>query len=294
MQYEGIVYRPPSEANSLILQATIGCPHNRCAFCNMYREKRFRIRKLEEIKNDIDWVAAHYPLEQIRSLFLADGNTIVMKTAQLSELLDYAYKNFPCLERATIYGASQYLARKSEADFARLRQSGLTRLHCGMESGADKVLRQVSKGGTQETHIRGGKLVKQAGIELSMYYMPGLGGLDGWEEHARESARVLNAVEPDFIRLRTFMPIAGTPLAEDYLAGKFKLMNPLQVIAEIKLLIENLRDINSLLLSDHWSNFIHLHGRLPQEREKLRSQAEEALALPLEEFRETGLVYGTL
>jgi radical SAM superfamily enzyme YgiQ (UPF0313 family) len=260
----------------------------------MYREKRFRIRKPEEIKKDIDWAAGHYAPEQIKSVFLADGNTIVMKTAWLSELLGYAYKSFPCLERVTVYGASQYLARKSGAEFAALRQAGLTRLHCGMESGSDTVLRRVSKGGTQETHIKGGQLVKRAGIELSMYYMPGLGGLDDWEEHARESAKVLNEVNPDFIRLRTFMPIAGTPVAEDYLAGKFKLMNALEVIGEIKLLVENLQGIDSLLLSDHWSNFIHLQGRLPQEREKLLGQADAALALPLSSFRDIGLVHGTL
>jgi radical SAM superfamily enzyme YgiQ (UPF0313 family) len=294
MQYEGVVYRPPSEADSLIVQATIGCAHNRCTFCNMYREKRFRIRPLEEIKKDMDWAARHYALEQIRSVFLADGNTIVMKTAQLSDLLRYAYKIFPYLERVTIYGASQYLVRKSEAEFAALRAAGLTRLHCGMESGSDKVLRRVNKGSTQESHIKGGQLVKKAGIELSMYHMPGLGGLDDWEEHARDSAQVLNEVNPDFIRLRTFMPIAGTALADDYLAGSFKLMNAWQVIAEIKLFIENLRDINSLLLTDHWSNFIYLRGQLPHDRENMLRQADEALALPLHSFREIGLVQGTL
>jgi radical SAM superfamily enzyme YgiQ (UPF0313 family) len=163
-----------------------------------------------------------------------------------------------------------------------------------MESGADSVLREVNKGGTQETHIKGGRLVKEAGIELSMYYMPGLGGLDMWEEHARESARVLNAVDPDFIRLRTFIPIAGTPMADDYIAGKFKLMNALQVIAEIRLLISGLEGINSLLLSDHWSNFLHLHGQLPQEKEKMLLTADEALTMPLSAFRDIGMTHGTL
>ncbi|MDR1397950.1 MAG: radical SAM protein [Desulfarculales bacterium] len=294
MQYEGVVYRPPSEANSLILQATIGCAHNRCAFCNMYREKRFRIRKPEEIKKDIDWAEQHYPPEEIRSIFLADGNTILMKTPQLIELLQYAYRKFPYLQRATVYGASQYLARKSPQDFQDLRNAGLTRLHCGMESGSDSVLRRVNKGGTRATHIKGGLLVRNAGIELSMYYMPGLGGLDMWEEHAGESAGVLNEVNPDFIRLRTFIPIAGTPMADDYLAGKFKLMNALQVIAEIRLLIAGLEGINSLLLSDHWSNFLSLHGQMPQEKANLLRAADEALTMPLSAFRDIGMTHGTL
>ena len=293
MQYEGIVYRPPSEANSLIIQASIGCAHNRCKFCNMFREKRFRLRKVEDIKKDIDWVRAEYPAELVESIFLADGNTILMRTPQLVEVLEYAYRSFPYLKRVTCYGASQYLARKSAADFQALRQAGLTRIHCGMESGYDPLLAQVKKGATQEVHIEGGQKVRQAGIELSMYYMPGLGGLDMWEDHARASAYVLNQVEPEFIRLRTFIPIAGTEIADDYQAGKFTLMNPLEVIREIRLLVENL-EVRSLFLSDHWVNFVNLRGQLPQDKRRLLAEADAALKQPPVAFREIGMTYGTL
>ena len=294
MQYEGVVYRPPSEADSLIIQASIGCAHNRCTFCNMYREKRFRIRKLDEIKQDIDWVVEHYPLEEVKSIFLADGNTILMKTPQLAELMRYAHQSFPYLERITIYGASQYLVRKSLEEFKELHAAGLSRVHCGMESGDDELLKKIKKGGSQETHIKGGLLVKNAGIELSMYYMPGLGDLEMWENHARESAKVLSAVDPDFIRLRTFVPIAGTPIAEDYMAGKFKLMNAHEVIREIRLLIENLNDIHSLLLSDHWTNFVYLHGQFPEDKQRLLKEADEALSMPPDAFRNIGMTHGTL
>ena len=293
MQYEGIVYRPPSEANSLILQASIGCAHNRCTFCNMFREKQFRIRKVEDIKKDIDWVRENCPLGLVESIFLADGNTILMRTPQLVEVLEHAYQSFPYLKRVTCYGASQYLERKPAVDFHALRQAGLTRIHCGMESGYDPLLARVKKGGTQVTHIAGGQKVRQAGIELSMYYMPGLGGLDMWEEHARASAYVLNQVDPEFIRLRTFIPIAGTEIAADYQAGKFSLLGPLEVIREIILLVENL-EVHSLFMSDHWVNFINLRGQLPQDRGRLLAEANEALKLPVEAFREIGMTDGTL
>ncbi len=293
MQYEGIVYRPPSEANSLIIQASIGCAHNRCTFCNMYREKRFRLRTVAEIKKDIDWVKENYPVEVVTSIFLADGNTILMRTPQLVEILQYAHVNFPHLERVTCYGASQYLARKPAEDFKALRAAGLTRIHCGMESGHDPLLKLVKKGGSFATHVEGGKKVRAAGIELSMYYMPGLGGLHMWQEHALDSARVLNEVDPEFIRLRTFVPIAGTEIADDYQAGKFTLMKPLEVIREIRLLIENL-DVHSMFLSDHWTNFANLRGQLPQDKARLLKEADEALALPPEAFRDIGMTYGTL
>lgn len=293
MQYEGVVYRPPSEANSLIIQASIGCAHNKCSFCNMYRDKQFRIRGVEDIKKDIDWVKDNYAVEMVDSIFLADGNTILMRTPQLVEILEYARASFPYLERVTCYGASQYLARKPLDDFKKLREAGLTRIHCGMESGHDPLLKLINKGGTQATHIEGGKKVRAAGMELSMYYMPGLGGLQMWEGHAKDSAYVLNEVDPEFIRLRTFVPIAGTEIADDYQEGKFELMKPLEVIREIRLLLENL-NVHSQFLSDHWTNFVNLRGKLPEDKERLLAEADEALAMPEDAFRKIGMTHGTL
>jgi radical SAM superfamily enzyme YgiQ (UPF0313 family) len=258
----------------------------------MYRDKKFRIRKVADIKKDIDWVRENYPPAAVQSIFLADGNSILMKTRQLTEIIQYAHHIFPQLRRVTTYGASQYLAHKSAEDFRELYAAGLNRIHTGVESGYDPLLQYLQKGGSAATHISGGQKVRQAGIELSMYYMPGLGGLEQWREHALESARVFNEVNPDFIRLRTFIPIAGTPVAEDYMAGKFKLMGPLAVIREIRLLIEHLQ-VKSLFLSDHWSNFVNLRGQLPYDKERLMQEADEALTLPEEAFRQVGMTHGT-
>ena len=293
MEYEGIVYRPPSEANSLIIQTTIGCPHNRCTFCNMYREKRFRIRKVAEIKKDLDWVANYYPIEAVESIFLADGNSILMKTPQLIEVLEYAGKLFPRLNRITCYGASQYLILKSLEDMTALRKAGLSRIHCGMESGYDPLLKIVKKGGSYDTHIKGGRLVKEAGMELSMYYMPGLGGPEMSREHALASAEVLNAVNPDFIRLRTFIPILGTQMADDYQNGKFQLMQPLEVLEEIKILITNL-ETESWFLSDHMNNFANIRGKLPDDKQLMLTHLNEALKMPNSAFRPVGMTSGTL
>ncbi len=293
MHYEGIVYRPPSEANSLIIQATYACPHNRCAFCNMYRGRRFKIRKVEEIMADMDEAAARYPLRAIRSLFLADGNTILMKTDQLVRVLEHARRRFPWLERITSYGASQYLVLKTPEEMRRLAEAGLNRIHCGMESGHDPLLRRIHKGGTMDTHIRGGRLVKDAGMELSMYYMPGLGSYEMSEAHALDSAKVLNAVNPDFIRLRTFVPVEGSPLCEDVRAGRFRLMEPKDVMKEIRLLVEHL-ETTGLFYSDHWNNFADISGKLPEDRERMLKDIDEVLTWPRSHFRPLGEVYDSM
>lgn len=294
MRYEGIVYRPPSEANSLIIQTTIGCPHNKCTFCFMYREKKFRIRKVEDILVDIDMALNYYGPYGVRSVFLADGNSMLMRTEQLERILGKLHECFPNLERVTSYGASQYLAIKKPEEMKRLRAAGLSRIHCGMESGNDELLTYVQKGSTAETHIRGGLNVKEADIDLSYYVMPGLGGVERSREHALDSARVLSAVSPDFIRLRTFMPQLGTPIAEAYQRGEFTLQNPHETLREIRLMIENLDAKGSQVLSDHWSNFVSVQGRVPQDKDHMIATIDAALTHPLESFREVGVLDGTL
>ncbi len=294
MRYEGIVYRPPSEANSLIIQTTIGCPHNKCSFCLMYREKRFRIRKVEDILVDIDMALNYYGPHGVRSVFLADGNSILMRTEQLERVLEKLYASFPHLARVTSYGASQYLAAKSQQDLNRLRAAGLTRIHCGMESGNDELLAYIQKGSTGETHIKGGLKVKEAGMELSYYIMPGLGGKERSREHAIDSARVLSAVSPDFIRLRTFTPQVGTPIADAYLRGEFTLQNPHETLQEIRLFIENLEAQGSQVASDHWMNFAAVQGSMPEDKARMLAVIDDALTRPLESFREVGLLDGTL
>lgn len=278
MRYEGIVYRPPSEAGSLLIQATIGCPHNKCTFCNMYKNTRFRIRTLEEIKQDLDSAYLYYG-EKIESLFFPDGNTIIMKTDDLVQIFEYASELFPYLKRITVYGSARFVNKKSAADLKRLHQAGLKRIHTGMETGDDITLQRIKKGVDAQGIIEAGLKLKEAGITVSEYYLVGVAGVERSTEHAVNSARVLSAFSPDYIRLRTFIPMAGTPLYEEYQNGSFKLLSPHQALKEIGILLENLNCNGSLLLSDHISNHYNINGQLPADRERMINDVKKALTI---------------
>jgi len=283
LRYEGTVYRPPSEADSLLIQATIGCPHNQCTFCGMYRNTKFRIRSLADIKEDLK-MAREYHGNKVQSIFFPDGNTILVKTNQLVEILNYARDMFPNLVRMTMYGSAKYLKLKNLSDLLRLKEAGLTRIHSGMESGDDEVLRRINKGFTASEMIEEGLKVRAAGIELSEYILIGIGGRERTQEHALESARVLNAFTPDFVRLRTFVPWKRTPLYEDYKQGKFLLLGPHEALKETKLLIAHLEGPFKLL-SDHASNFAWVNGTIPKDKPILLETLDRLLAVPENEFR---------
>ena len=284
MRYEGTVYRPPSEAHSLLIQATIGCPHNKCTFCTMYKDTRFRLRPVHEIKEDLDMARDYYG-EGIHSLFFPDGNTIIMKTDQLEEIFLYARQLFPKLQRITVYGSARFVNKKSLEDLQRLKAAGLTRVHTGMESGDDVTLEKIKMGVTSAEIIEAGLKLKQAGIQTSEYYLVGIGGLERTREHALESARVLSAISPDFIRLRTFVPVPNTPLYEDYRQGRFQLLSPHQALQEVRLLVENLECDNSILLSDHVSNYWDVQGIIPRDRQEMLAQIDYALQIDESRFR---------
>lgn len=284
MRYEGTIYRPPSEANSLLIQATIGCPHNKCTFCAMYKNTRFRIRPVEEIKEDLLEARKYYG-DIVESIFFPDGNTIIMKTDQLVEIFSYAHELFSRLKRITVYGSARFVDKKSEKDLLRLKEAGLTRVHTGMESGDDAVLARICKGTSSEQIIRAGLKLKAAGIEVSEYYLVGIGGKELSIDHAVNSARTLNSFSPEFIRLRTYVPVPFTPLYEEYTKGLFRLLSPHEALREVHLLIENLECKGSMVLSDHVSNYWNVHGYLPRDKEKMLQEIDEALKIDEKHFR---------
>ena len=284
MRYEGPIYRPPSEADSLLVQATVGCPHNKCTFCMIYKKgPLYRVRAVAEIKEDLE--GARRTLgDRVRTLFFPAGNTIAMPTHELAEICRLARALFPELERITVYGSSQYLYRKGLRELQVLREAGLSRLHVGLESGDDEVLRRIKKGTTASEQVQAGLWVRQAGIELSEYVILGIGGRERSEAHARETARVLNLIGPDFIRLRTFVPKINTLMLHQIRRGRFHMLSPHQVLRETRELLDGLT-CPSILTSDHYTNYLNISGRLPDDKPRLLAAVDCALTKDESSFR---------
>jgi biotin synthase-like enzyme len=283
MRYEGTVYRPPSEAGSLIIQATIGCPHNRCAFCSMYGDTRFRRRSTTEVVEDLDTALETYG-DGVRTIFLADGNSAALPTDSLVEIGRAAAERFPHLERITMYGSAKFLVKKSREEWRRIGHAGIRRIHSGLESGDPETLEEIRKGVCPDKAARAFSHVMEAGIELSVYLMVGVAGLERWRQHAEGSAAALNLANPDFVRLRTFVPALGTDWCERWQRGDLTLLDAHQALRETRLLIERLEG-PTVLLSDHISNFLDVHGRIPEDKELMLETIDEALAWPPDRFR---------
>ena len=273
--YDFPPFRPPSEANSLLLRVTRGCPWNRCTFCSMYKGMKFEIREIEEILGDIELARDLYG-DRIRTVFIGDSNSLVAKTEMLVKILDSLISSFPHIERVTSYARAKTIAKKPLEDLIKIRQAGLTRLHVGLETGDRDLLKEIGKGATPEEMIEAGKKAKEAGFEYSLYVLLGIGGEEKWEQHARGTAEVLNQVDPHFIRVRTFVPQPNSPLYEAMAKGDFTSPSPETILKETKLLLEGLH-VTSQFLSDHISNLLPLHGKLPGDKEKMIQMIEEAL-----------------
>jgi radical SAM superfamily enzyme YgiQ (UPF0313 family) len=284
MRYEGPIYRPPSEAGSLLIQATVGCPHNRCTFCMIYKKgPGFKFRDVADIKTDMA-EARRIHGEQVQTLFFPAGNTIAMKTEDLCEICRFAKKVFPRLKRITVYGSSQFIHQKGLESLKRLAAAGLSRIHVGLESGDDTVLKRIKKGTNRQQQIEAGKWVKATGIELSEYVILGIGGRERSQSHALETAGALNAIDPDFIRLRTFVPKINTPLLKEVQEGTFQVLGPREVLRETELIVRNL-SVSSYLASDHYTNYINVEGKLPEKKNEILDQIRSAITREENTFR---------
>ena len=283
MRYQGAVYRPPSEAGSLIIQATLACPHNKCAFCGMYRGRRFHVRPTEEVVEDLDMALRAYGPDRVRTIFLADGNTAVLPAEKLIAI-DAARARFPQLERITMYGSAKFLVKKSLQEWQRVAAAGITRIHSGLESGDADTLLAINKGVTPEEAVEAYRHVMSAGIELSVYLMVGVAGTERWREHALGSASVLNQAPPTFVRLRTFVPQPDTPWHDRWRDGALTLLSAYEALNETRLLVEHLQG-PTMLLSDHVSNFLDVQGRIPEDKTAMLAEIDEALQWPRTAFR---------
>ena len=268
--------RPPSEADSLLLRITRNCPWNKCKFCNIYKGQRFSVRSIDDIKAEIDQVAsrsgdiADWMPCDAESVFLQDANTMALSFDKLREILTYLREKLPNVKRVTSYGRVDSLAKFSVGQLAELKAAGLDRVHSGYESGSDKVLALIGKGYTKTQEIEAGQKVKASGIEFSIYFMPGVGGRELSRDNALETADVVNKVNPDFVRIRTFVSIPGTGLMEDIQNGLIRECTDKEKMLELKSMIENIDGADGYLFSDHIINLLEdVKGNLSADKEKM-------------------------
>lgn len=278
IQYQGSVYRPPSEADSLILQATLGCSYNRCTFCGMYRDKRFRVRPLEELEEELDWAAEN--LAGVRKVFLADGDALVAKASFLAELLEGVRRRFPNLKRVSCYASPQALQVRTVEEMAELRDLGLTQYYLGIESGHDQVLLDLEKGVDAEEMVRVGQKAHEAGVKLSTMILLGAGGRALSREHAVESARVVSAIGPRFLSTLVMTPVEDTPLWDSAERGEVDELSPVELAAELRELLAHLELERTIFRSNHASNFLALAGNLPRDQAAMLTALDQVLADP--------------
>ena len=276
MRYEGAVYRPPSEAGSLIIQMTIGCARNTCRLCSMYKAKQFRIRPLEDVVEDLRMAREYYRDYLVRRIFLADGDALICQTDDLLYVMGEAKRLFPENERITMYGAPKDILLKSHEDLVRLRDAGLEMVYVGAESGDDGVLEYVQKGATHAEIAEAGKKLKKAGIKVSVTLISGLGGRERLESHAVNSAKLISEMNPDYVGFLTLLLESGAPMYEELRTGKFSYLTPKETMEELKLFIKNVDSEGTVFRSNHASNYISLAGTFNKDNERLLAQIEQA------------------
>ncbi len=249
----------------------------------MYKGRKFRPRKLEEIIKDLD-AAEEAHGDRVRTIFLADGNTAVLKTEKLVAIGNAAKARFPALQRITMYGSAKFLAKKTREEWRQVAAAGITRIHSGLESGDAETLRAINKGVTPEQAIESYNHLRAAGLELSVYIMVGVAGVERSRKHALASAAVLNAAPPDFVRLRTYVPIPGTPWHDHWKEGNLTLLSAWEAVEETRVFLERLEGPTTLF-SDHVANFVDVHGRVPEQKPRMLASLDQASTWPPTAFR---------
>ncbi|HQH44052.1 MAG TPA: radical SAM protein [Syntrophorhabdaceae bacterium] len=267
MKYEGAIYRPPSEADSLILQVTVGCSHNKCTFCGSYKDKKFRIKNFEEVKEDVD--EARQFARFIKKVFIADGDALIIPQKRLIPIIQLVRDAFPRLERIGIYGNTKSILKKSVEDLKLLKDLGVGIIYLGVESGDQVVLDRVCKGTTLDKTAEAAKRVKDAGIILSVTVLLGLGGIERSRQHAEETGKFLTRIDPEYAGALSVIVVPGTPLAEQIKRGEFQVPSPYMLLEELEIMIQNTNPTHMFFASNHASNYLPVKAWLPEEKEKI-------------------------
>ena len=275
MDYEGTLYRPPSEARSFIIQATIGCSHNLCTYCDMYRGKQFRVREFEELAEDIAEAADLYL--PVKKVFIADGDPLIMDTDFWLRILGRLSNSLPELRRVSAYATAKNVLEKSHEDLVALREAGLSLLYIGPESGDSVTLKRIVKGGTFEEHAEAAKKAHSAGMKLSVIMLLGAGGIDRTKEHASETARLVTEMDPEFLSALTLTIIPGTPIHRMMEKGKFELPSVPDLLREMRTIVAESNPTSSIFRTNHASNYLPIEGRLPRDRDNIVNTIDSAL-----------------
>lgn len=270
-----MIYRPPSEAYSLIVQVTIGCSQNRCIFCNMFKEKRFRIRKVEEVLEDLKEARERY--QYVEKIFLADGDALVCKMNDLERILNFIQENFKECRQVTLYGSPRSILMKKQEELKKLKELGISMIYMGLESGNDEVLAYMKKGVTSQEMIEAANKVKNANIRLSVTAISGLGGRRLWREHAKDTGLVLSQMKPDYVGLLTLMIEEDLPLYDKIRSGEFEVLNPYDILIETKEMLKYMDCPDCIFRSNHASNYVNLRGTLNQDKEAMIQMLDEAI-----------------
>jgi len=276
VRYTGNIYRPPSEADSLLLQATIGCSHNRCSFCAMYRDKQFKVRPVEAVLEDIASAREYYG-PGVRRVFLCDGNALILPMSYLLGVLAALERAFPELQRVGVYANARDIAAKTDAELKELAGRKLSVFYLGMESGSNEILRRVDKGATADEMVAAVRKAMAAGMKSSVIFLLGLGGRKQWRENATESAKAVSQMNPNYLSALTVTVVPGTPLARQLKSGEFELPEPAEFAAELRLFLEQVDVKATVFRSNHASNYVRLEGRLPKDKERMVAELTEAI-----------------
>ena len=288
MRYEGVVYRPPSEGRSLIVQVTIGCAHNSCTFCNMYKDKKFRVRTMEEIMKDLLEAQAMYG-PYVRRVFMADGDALVMKTEDILTRLKAVEELFPNAERVSSYGTAHDIFRTSEEELKALAAAGLGIIYMGAETGDDEILKYINKGVTSAEIIAAGQKLKRCGLQSSITLISGLGGRGKVKEHARSCARLISAINPEYASFLTLRLYEGTPMYDDVVSGRFERITPDEIIDEMTEFLQNVDSPGTVFRTNHASNYVVLKGDFNRDIPAMLKQLEQVKKNKnYRVFRETG------
>ena len=276
MRYEGNIFRPFSEAKSYLLQCTIGCSHNQCTFCGMYKDKKYRIRSLEEIKTDIAMAKNYY--NDLEKVFLCDGDAIAIETDILLEILNELYRTFPSLRHVGSYVGPRSTLNKSMSELAALRAAGLTKAYLGVETGDDRLLKEVKKGVSYEEMLQAGQNLVNAGINLSSMVLLGLAGPgERSREHALATAKITNEMKPQYLAALTVTPVPNTVLHRKVLTGEFKILDAFETLEEMKWMFENITIDGLKFVGSHASNYLPISGTLQKDRQKMLDMVNKVL-----------------